>query len=95
VSLNDGVPGATSVFTGLSVLSHIACASGGSCLVTGFRNDPGKGMLSIVTNGVAAQPVRVDGSQDLFKGACPSATTCIAAGERAHFTMGVVVVVAI
>ena len=48
-------------------------------------------MLSIVTNGVPAQPVRVNGSQDLFKATCPSSSLCIAAGERAHFTMGVVV----
>ncbi len=91
MTLHDGAAGTTHVFSGLSVLSHIACVPGGSCLVTGYRNDPAKGMLSIVTNGVPAQPVRVNGSQDLFKATCPSSSLCIAAGERAHFTMGVVV----
>jgi hypothetical protein len=94
LTLNNGVPGVTHVFTGLGVLSHIACVPGGACLVTGFRNDPALGMFSIVTGGVPSSPVRVNGSQDLYKATCPS-SQCIAVGERAHFTMGVVVDISI
>lgn len=48
-------------------------------------------MLTTITGGVPGAAVRVNGTEELFEGACPTATSCIAVGARAHVTMGVVV----
>jgi hypothetical protein len=54
-------------------------------------NSPARGMLTTITGGVPGAAVRVNGTEELFEGACPTATSCIAVGARAHVTMGVVV----
>lgn len=47
-------------------------------------------MVATVTGGVPSAPARVSGTEDLYKAACPSATVCMAAGERAQFTQGLI-----
>jgi hypothetical protein len=89
VTLTNGTPVAVHEVTDLT-LQDIGCDSGGNCLITGQRRI-GRGGVATVTAGVPGSAVIVNGSQILFGVACPTPTSCIVGGDRARFTMGVVV----
>jgi hypothetical protein len=89
VTLANGTPGAA--YSPKLELWGIACVWGGNCVITGTERSPGRGGFALLTSGVPGPRVQVNGSQWLLGIACPSATSCVAGGERARDTEAVVV----
>ena len=70
----------------------MACLPGSTtCYASGEASPKNQGLVLPIVNGVPGAAIPVKGSTNLDDVTCPTAARCIAAGERAHFTMGLVV----
>ena len=83
----DGTPGLPVIVPGMTDVSHVACPTSTTCLVTGIRRtltypySPNIHLFSVVTNGqpgpVQRLPRRLDGPLGID---CPTATRCLVSG---------------
>jgi peptidoglycan/xylan/chitin deacetylase (PgdA/CDA1 family) len=86
VPITSGTPGTAQAVPGTAWLTGVACQTATTCVAVGKKNSPGanalgtQGVLVPIINGTPGSAEVVPGTVELNGVACPSATTCEAAG---------------
>jgi hypothetical protein len=91
ITVDSGSAGTIRAFSAGS-LAHVVCVLGGNCLASGYTNGgPLEGLEDTISDGNPGAAVPVSGTEDLGRGACPTARLCEVGGETTHVTLGVIV----